>query len=364
MGTLKQYRFAIISLVLVGLVLTAYFGILREAVVDACNGRPSDWMQTLLHAFYPRFLVEQHRFEPAFFIAKADMVIYRLIGVIVLIGGFGQVVSKDSKRIASFLISPSSKKIVSIVTGVLVFIQCLILFEFWQTGIERQALAEFYKPNWLNGIIGNVFPDKTQFTLLAGLWAALIFLNLIKKLRIISAVLCIGFFLWMQGYYFGFEKIDHSFYTFFLVMLLIPFYQYENRNEYVSKSWSLRWIQILVALVYGISAVEKLSISGWAWLDAWNFQVHLYQHPTTLGLWLAKYDGLCSLMLLGSLLIQLAFPIGLFKRTWMPWICLTGAVFHISTWLLMDIGHWLNPWILVYMVFYPQFSRLNTHNQD
>jgi hypothetical protein len=154
----------------------------------------------------------------------------------------------------------------------------------------------------------------------------------------------------IQGYFFSFGKTDHGFATWTYVAWLMPLLASPKSKPAL---WPLSLMQLVVAGAYLMAGIEKLLISGPGWVSAEGFRLHLQLHATKVGLWVATNDVLCLLLPLSVICWQLSFPVVLsgFGLRWL-WL-LFGLFFHIGTYLLMDIGGWVSPWWVLYMVFVP-----------
>lgn len=347
----KTYRLFFVCLLLVAFGGSIYFFYFRNEVEFALLGNPSSFLSWLIQSIYPRLLIEQNRFEPSFFLQKADLIFYRASTLLLLIsfsvGYFQNPVSKE--KLNYFLLAPSNNRTFHLILISSIALYALVWQELYWHILDRLPISSFYRKNWLS--VSSQYPSPLMIHCLGISWLFSILAMAFSKTRLVGSIVAAVLFVWMQGYYFGFEKIDHSFYTFFWVAICLPYYLNENKNGFVRHSWALRWMQILIALTYTISALEKLTISGWSWFEAENLQAHLLIHQIPTGIWIAQFPILCSILLIGSLLIQLSFPFILFFRKYTWWAITGGIIFHMSTYFLMNIGHWINPWILVYVVF-------------
>jgi hypothetical protein len=159
-----------------------------------------------------------------------------------------------------------------------------------------------------------------------------------------------------QGWLFGFEKIDHTFSTLTYAALLIPFLLYEytkaqKMRAATQAAWPLQLIRICIAMVYLMAGLEKLFIAGIDWIYPDSFRSYLYLHQAPIGIWVAESDFLCALMPLLAMLFQLGFIAILFVPRLKTLILLSGVAFHTGTYLLLEVGWYINAWILVYFFF-------------
>jgi hypothetical protein len=118
-------------------------------------------------------------------------------------------------------------------------------------------------------------------------------------------------------------------------------------------------IRAALAIFYFGSAFSKLHYVGLTWADGYNLQTSLLaKHDQfsslPLGHWLAQHHGLC----VAASWLTLAFELGfgtvlLWPRThWTRWLYFGGGIlFHVSTWLFMNIYQFLLSVCAVYLVF-------------
>jgi hypothetical protein len=339
------------------LLFPLFYGLgLRESVVAALEGSPEPWLKSILEIFYPRYFIEKNRLPASFFVSKADQVIFRctLLGIL-LASLYIITLVKQVTLSTQFLYTPSHEKTFFWLRILLTCINLLVWFELYNTVLDRTAIQSFYVPRSWFKLLGPQYPSAPMIHTLGIVWLLSMAAGLWKRWALASSILHLLFFGWFQSYYFGFEKIDHSFYTLFLIYLCYPFYCYEHRVSGEIASWSLRWMQLLIAMVYILTALEKITISGLDWLAPENLQVRLWMHETPAGNWLAQYPFLCQLSLGSTWIIQLSFVCIFTHRRLSPWVLAAGCLFHWSTFLFLNIGHWLHPWILAYVVFIVEY---------
>ncbi len=327
----------------------------RPIVVSFLEGSAvPTWFSDTVHQLYPRFLVERHRFEPAFFLQKADMLVGRAWAIMSLLIAFlmaYQYFEKVRNKCEQFWEGeePSTQAYFYtrfIYAGIFVFTyDWLADFEVWH------RFAAFYRPHsfyqW--------FP-LPSVAVLQAIWVIMLLSagTVVWRPNSRFAFLASISFLFLHGFFNGFEKTDHGFATLGFVLLLLPFSSLMVPQKGQLLRWPFQLARVMVAAAYFLSGIEKLTIAGFKWLSPLNLHAHLLQHPTHLGALLSAYP---ALLFVGSLLIlswQLVFPLILFKEKWIvPLLCI-GVAFHMATWVLMDVGTWLSPWVWVYVLFLKQ----------
>jgi hypothetical protein len=163
-------------------------------------------------------------------------------------------------------------------------------------------------------------------------------------------------FLLMQGWLFSFEKTDHTFSTLTYAALLMPFLLHEYtkavRDGMMTQAgWPLQLIQVCIAMVYLMAGLEKLLIGGLDWISPDSFRSYLYLHQAPAGVWVARSDLLCTVLPLGAMLFQLGFICILFFPRLKLLIILSGIAFHTGTYVLLEVGWYINAWVFVYIFF-------------
>ena len=84
--------------------------------------------------------------------------------------------------------------------------------------------------------------------------------------------------------------------------------------------WPLRFVLLLVVVMYCSAGISKLRVSGWSWALSDNFERLLLRHhfthspPTTWGVEIASHGHLTQGLALSALLIELLCPLALFSK--------------------------------------------------
>ena len=187
---------------------------------------------------------------------------------------------------------------------------------------------------------------------------------------ILASMLSILLLILIQGLFFSFEKIDHGFAPLTYAAFIFPFLLYEakrTKSEIVN-AWPLKLITVSIALIYFMSACEKLSLSGLGGISAESFRLFLQLHNTPLGMEVAKNYLLCVVLPALALLFQLSFVLALFAPRIKPFILAAGFVFHALVYILFNIGAIIHPWVLSYIFFidwsFLQINFFRKENED
>ncbi len=328
---------------------------LKPAILFAYNGHPDNFVNFLTENFYPRFTIEKERFDITFFLAKADQVLYRFSAIYYLVFLLIYLYNKGGKfktKISNFFHTETTSKNIDILRVIYFSYFLYLIGQLCHDLIFMQPLMPFYKPVlWLR-LFNIPFPEYFTILIIAGIWYSLTILILLNIRIVLCTSLSLFIFILVQCWEFSFEKLDHSYATITYAFMLLPFlFDEQKRNTALFNSWSLQLIRISIAMVYFLSSLEKIFIARLSWLKPETLKTYLSFHETQISKIIIQYDFLCILISAGSLLIQLSFILILFLPRW-KWLWMAGGIaFHTGTLLIMNIGHPLNPWLLVYIFF-------------
>jgi hypothetical protein len=73
------------------------------------------------------------------------------------------------------------------------------------------------------------------------------------------------------------------------------------------------------------------------------------QWDRPLGLWLAQQHELCVVLSIATIAFELVFPLAVFAPRARPLLLFSGVVFHVVTYLTMNVGFFQH--IALYAVF-------------
>jgi len=143
-------------------------------------------------------------------------------------------------------------------------------------------------------------------------------------------------------------------------------------------SWPIKTMQLYVALFYFWSVIAKVRVSGWVWFAGegriqevlikrsvrWGLTDEGGLAKNSLSFELAQHPDLIQIFSLLVLAFELCFPLILFiKSVKLRALFLASViVFHISTFILMDVNFLLIPF--VYLIFFdlvPIHAWLKAH---
>jgi hypothetical protein len=331
----------------------------RELIVSAISGKAPDWFAYVITVIYPRFSVEKHRFDLLFFLSRADQVIIRFCLLQIGLLGFALLYNYRvafHNQVHNFWNSQISVRQGYWVKMLFYLVMLFFTYDwFYYINLVRPA-AVFYKPLLLFSISGIGFPSVT----LTGLLFCILILSytavLLDIKPVLSAVVATVLFLLFQGWLFSFEKIDHAYSTLTYAALVMPFLMHEHTKaaklgQHTQAGWPSQLICVCIAVVYFMAGLEKLLIAGVDWVNPESFRSYLYLHQAPAGLWVAKSDVLCTVLPLFAMLFQLGFVFILFYPRLKTLILLSGIAFHIGTYMLLEVGWYINAWVMTYIFF-------------
>lgn len=335
--------------------LLIHFFYLHTAITEAYKGQPDAFLKFLINTLYPRFEVEKHRFDLLFFIQKSDQVVYRFVFVyyfILLLVYFSNRYESIRNKIQRYFYTKTTSQNIDVLRVLFFSYLIYLSIEICHDLVVLQSVKVFYKPIlWLR-VLHLPFPGYYAILSIGIFWTLLNILILIRVRIIACSVLSLMLFLLTQSFTFSFEKSDHGYVTLTYAFLLVPFlFDEQKNNSSPFSSWSLQLIRISLALVYFLSALEKLFISGLSWVNPSTLKGYLSLHETSLSKILIQYDALCSLISFLTLTFQLSFILIIFFPNYKWFWIICGILFHYGTLLIMGIGHPLNPWLVTYVFF-------------
>ena len=127
--------------------------------------------------------------------------------------------------------------------------------------------------------------------------------------------------------------------------------------------WPVRTVLVVVAGAYFFSGLAKLLHAGPAWVASGNLRWALYAssdaqpHPNPAALLVADRPWLAHLLAAATLLVELGFPLVLWRPR-LAWLFVPAAVaFHAGIWMAMRLDYWpMAATVLVVMVDWPALA--------
>lgn len=337
------------------LLLIAFLYILvgRDLVVQLLNAEASSTFSQVIKSIYPRFDVESQRFSQEFFLKKADQLIVRVIALLVLALLFVGLYSNLSfkTKVHSFWNKYAP------VEDSRIFISgfYLVLFFFTKDWFfflqDLEQLTDLYKPHSFYAFFHISFPSAFTLQLLWVVYIISITLTVLWIKPLWFSSLASALFIFLQGFLYSFEKINHAFATLGIAVILFPLFIYYNINSNkkgkpLQAAWPIVLIKLSVGIAYLQSGLEKLLNSGFNWI---------YKNSFFLS---NESDISFELLMAMVLLFQLGFVFFTWKGP-MKWLFLLGGIFfHFSTVVFINVGSFLNPWIAMYCFWLIKLKNL------
>jgi hypothetical protein len=127
--------------------------------------------------------------------------------------------------------------------------------------------------------------------------------------------------------------------------------------------WPVRTAMVVVAGAYFFSGFAKLLHAGPAWVTSGNLRWVLYAssdaqaHANSAALFVADRPWLAHLLALGSIAIELGFPLVLWRPR-LAWVFVPAVVaLHAGIWLAMRLNYWpMAATVVIVMVDWPALA--------
>jgi hypothetical protein len=137
----------------------------------------------------------------------------------------------------------------------------------------------------------------------------------------------------------------------------------EGRQAWSARyGWPLRTAMVVVTGGYFFTGLAKLLFSGLAWVTSDNLRWVLYASsdaqasPNGLGLLIADHPWLAHLVAAATLMLELGFPLVLFRPR-AAWIFVPGVVLlHTSIWATMHLDYFA--WVATVLVVFVDWPAL------
>lgn len=355
MNKLKQNILPLCCFVIGLLFLVSYQLFFEEQVNNILNGHASSWANSLINWLYPRFTVEIHRFSSSFFLSKTQAVFTRGACVFFLISLVSALiinVSTISEKWNSFWSQSTSSTTINYLNKIYL---AFLMYFTWDLAFdlyELQAAAKFfYQPVFILKVFQINFPPLWLSSILLLVFYGCMVWSFVNKQRKWTVSLVALLFIYFESLLNSFGKVDHGLSTYIYGGIGLVFINWTNQNKTNKLKWPVLLTQLWICLCYLLAGIEKITTSGIDSLLNDSLQNFLLAHNSTLGLWLADYNFVCSLLMGLTLVLQLGFISVLFNRKLIfPFIVL-GICFHWGTTLFLGINQFINPWIVSYLFF-------------
>ena len=349
----------LIAIALIAVIQLVFFMVLKPMAGLAFQDQAPDWFARILDFLYPRFEVEKHRLGSEFFEAKALQLNLRAsLGVLAffILFYWNKINLPRSAKWEGFWNKTTTLSHIQIII-ILFFLGVLFYTGTWYWDLKQYwMIKDFYRPV----LIYQIF----HVPLISPGWALIFYLAMaFSCLAVIGnfrpfffSILALTIFLFLQGFFYCFEKYDHRFVTLTYAFMLMPMVvKFGSRSDNTPQAWPVSLIQLMVGMVYLLAGLEKVFSSGLGWASAKTFRAYIELHQAPIGLKLASSDFIMSVIPIMALIFQLCFwLIILFPRIKIPFL-VAGILFHWGSVFLFNIGDLFTPWIFVY-IFFLDFS--------
>jgi hypothetical protein len=337
-----------------------YFALVQNAeafvhrmVQSEGTGALDQWV----YEFYPRLKTEKWRFNEVFFSTKLHQLAWRnviFIQIILFMISYWFLLKEKVLRLWYTLFDVSiAKEKIKYITWVLYGCVILVMYDAMIDFQNLSAFQAFYSPIGIGKILLPYFPTSILlWVIYVTLWISILAVFILPY-KWVSGSLTLIAFIYYQLIFFGFDKYDHGYTTLTYALMVYPFilYSFEQNKEKSIPAWPIVLIQLLISLSYFYSGMEKVLISGWAWITANTLQQHLLIHDTHWGLQLAQYTILCQCLSIATIAFQCTFILLPFFKSLRYVLLPAGIVFHTCTWIFLGAGGIINPWWVMYLFF-------------
>jgi len=248
-----------------------------------------------------------------------------------------------------------------------IWVYAIILIDVlvWTRGHLRYADVDpqLYHPIYFLNLFNIPAPAHPWLDIIYGLLAVFVFLALIGFKTNFFVLLASGLYMYWVAQWFSFGWVHHLHPPLLFSMIVLGLSPSGARlsvdhllkrlrenhaaQQFIPKTdatspyaaWPLRFVQVIIILLYFLSGYAKLKISGWEWANGTTLQWYLMNDYLTFGapegLWLANHKTLCILLSYLTLIFETGFILALFMPRYAPWFLLVSFSFHLGTYITM-----------------------------
>lgn len=214
--------------------------------------------------------------------------------------------------------------------------------------------GSWYAPLWIGRFLHVPGPNGPGMAavavLLVGL--SLVAAKGIGRRFVGPAVLLLYFYWWYIGFSYG--KVDHDKLALVVALAVLPTVPWTNSRDATMDSragWALRTVQVAAVLVYLLSGITKLRVSGPGWVASSILVFAIVRRGTMFADPLLNYPYLLYAMQAGILAFELSSPFMLIRGRLGRMYVLAAFVFHLVSWVGITI-HFL-PQVICLFAFLP-----------
>lgn len=227
----------------------------------------------------------------------------------------------------------------------------------------RSRWSGFFEPPLLTGLLIREMPPLPLIQF-AGLFlfgiSAWLVLSKWKTGSLLPAVFALLVWLiwtFLLTVYQSGGVIDHAFASmhsaqFFMAVFLFIWWKFPS--DY---GLGYRLFQAGIWGCYFFAGLEKVFLSGTDWFSGNQFEMLCLHHPGNFCDWLSNHPGFSSFLLMMVLLFQILSPLQWRYPNWAFVTISAGILFHIGTWLVLNVGDWNSPWICMLFFLLPVKRR-------
>jgi len=223
----------------------------------------------------------------------------------------------------------------------------------------RYSWRAFYSPLPLFGALIPSFPPIwiLQFLIIFIFAIAAYFIltqwNPSDWLPSILGSLNLIFWAFLLIVFFGFGKIDHTYASLFSAHIFLVVWLLHWRTLPANGSFGHQIFQAGIWGCYFFSGLEKIFLSGIQWFGQNHFEVLYWLHPTRVGEWILHVPGLGPVLLFCAVIFQLSAVLLWRYPRWGYGFGIFAILFHLGTWVVLGVGGWQSPWILMALFLFP-----------
>ncbi len=214
---------------------------------------------------------------------------------------------------------------------------------------------DLYSPLLIRTLFHLPAPSPGYVRVLAGIIILSALVAATGKLpRLAGWICCLGMLDWLSNV-FSYGKIDHDHFALVVALAVLPTAGRISASDQSSSArigWAARAIGLAVIATYFLSAIAKIRFGGWGWPQSAIFTWAFVRRGTPLAQQLLAYPVIVKISQWGLFIAELLSPLLLFVKPRWRYAGVVGfAIFHLSTWFLIEI-HFL-PLAVCLLIFLP-----------
>lgn len=332
-----QHRVNPVWFVLALLALVCHLGYIllgRAWLIDQL-GNPESWLTVWLSNWYPGLATRLLAGNMQAIFERADTFPWRIWMVLLLSYSAIQWLPRFIRNIQI----PIDREAANTLLVAWLTVQTFFTYDLWIDLLLRSDYSALYLPLPVWKWMVPHFPSEAGLHVLFVVYLVGLLAITNQKWSTIGLTVSWAMFLLLQVLQMGFGKIEHTYISFTLSGIWLIVFQRNKETRF------LMLAQLTVALCYFFAGVEKFLIkSGQWWADGALSDYSSLIAANEFPAW-AEW-----VMLIWVIFFQLSAPffvLGGYGRIF-AW---QAIIFHISTYLLMDVGGLVSPWLAALLIF-------------